>query len=489
MNKGLNFCPTPNTYNINHFTTDVNDFCRKIKLKAHFGNKTTQEPLSLERIFKPESNKLWEPPFIHHTVKTFTDAIEKELIEDEYTNSYKKTLPRSNLTKEERIALNSLKNRTDIIISNADKGGAIVIQDVQDYIMEAERQLNDENTYKQIPEDATKMHNELVNEAIDKCTKVNAIPKTVLTSLKTSYPNTPKFYTLPKIHKEGHPGRPVVNSRDCHTSKISKFVDFHLQPLAQSLPSYIKDTTDFLRKIATRKDNERNNILVILDVKSLYTCIPNEEGMKAVQEAMHNVNHPTILTKVITTFLFLILNLNNFIFNGKHYLQQQGVSMGTICAPSYANVFLGSFESKFIYPLIRGKCNLYTRFIDDIFLIWKGTEKELVDTITKLNASHHSIKFDLNYSYSEINFLDTLIYKDENGKLQTKIYRKPSDRPNYLHSYSEHPISTKNSIIFSQALRIKRICSEESEFKNGCEHLKERLKKRGIYGRKYSLLH
>ena len=69
--------------------------------------------------------------------------------------------------------------------------------------------------------------------------------------------------------------------------------------------------------------------------------------------------------------------------------------MDTICAPSYANVFLGLFESKFIYPLIRGKCNLYTRFIDDIFLIWKGTEKELVGTITKLNASHHSIKIRL----------------------------------------------------------------------------------------------
>ena len=48
-----------------------------------------------------------------------------------------------------------------------------------------------------------------------------------------------------------------------------------------------------------------------------------------------------------------------------------------------------------------------------------------------------------------------------------------------FHSCSEHPIPTTNSIIFSQALKIKRICSEESEFKNGCEHLKERLKKRG----------
>ena len=214
-------------------------------------------------------------------------------------------------------------------------------------------------------------------------------------------------------------------------------------------------------------------------MKSLYTCIPNDEGIKAVREAMNKSNYQTALTKVITSFLFLILTLNNFIFNCKHYIQNQGVSMGTICAPSYANIFLGSFESKYIYPSIRGKCNLYTRFIDDIFLIWKGTEKELLETVAKLNETHHSIKFEVNYSYSEINFLDCIIYKDKDGKLQTKVYRKPTDRPNYLHSYSEHPASTKSSIIYSQALRIKRICSEETEFKNACENLKERLMKRG----------
>ena len=56
---------------------------------------TTQEPLSFEKIFKAEKNKLWEPPYIYHTVKTFTvktftDAIEKELLENEHLNSLEK---------------------------------------------------------------------------------------------------------------------------------------------------------------------------------------------------------------------------------------------------------------------------------------------------------------------------------------------------------------------------------------------------------------
>ena len=137
--------------------------------------------------------------------------------------------------------------------------------------------------------------------------------------------------------------------------------------------------------------------------------------------------------------------------------------MGTICAPSYATIFLGFFETKYIYPYIRGKCKLYTRFIDDIFLLWNGTEKELLDFVKKLNKAHPTIKFDLKYSKTEINFLDTVIYKNQQGALHTKIYKKPTDYPSYLHGRSEHPCSTKRSIIYSQALRIKRICSEEKE--------------------------
>ena len=56
--------------------------------------------------------------------------------------------PFNNLTKGERTALQELSERDDIIITKADKGGAVVIMDVKDYVKEAERQLNDENNYR-----------------------------------------------------------------------------------------------------------------------------------------------------------------------------------------------------------------------------------------------------------------------------------------------------------------------------------------------------
>ena len=64
---------------------------------------------------------------------------------------------------------------------------------------------------------------------------------------------TLKFYLLPKIHKKQKPplGRPVVNSINSPTSNITKYVDHQLQPIVTQLPSYVKDTTDFIKKLDT----------------------------------------------------------------------------------------------------------------------------------------------------------------------------------------------------------------------------------------------
>ena len=56
------------------------------------------------------------------------------------------------------------------------------------------------------------------------------------------------------------------------------------------------------------------------------------------------------------------------------------------------------------------------------------------------------------------------------GKLTADLHVKPADRNQYLHYTSVHPNHTKRSIVYSQALRLSRICS----YKNGFEiHLKE----------------
>lgn len=152
-----------------------------------------------------------------------------------------------------------------------------------------------------------------------------------------------------------------------------------------------------------------------------------------------------------------------------------GCAMGTICAPSYANIFMAKFEEKYIYPYIKELSLLYLRYTDDIFIIWKGSKEELIKFINELNQKHNYIKFDYEFSTKKIPFLDTMVYIDTNNKLQTTLYRKPTDQQAYLHAKSEHPKSLKNSIAYSQTLRIKTICSTENEYQKHCTILKEKL--------------
>ena len=97
-------------------------------------------------------------------------------------------------------------------------------------------------------------------------------------------PRIPVLYTLTKIHKPTPVGRPIISGCDGSTERISAFVDHLIQPIAQNQASYLKDTTDFLNFIEKTK-LPKDTILVSMDVTSLYTNIPQEEGITTVCEA------------------------------------------------------------------------------------------------------------------------------------------------------------------------------------------------------------
>ena len=249
----------------------------------------------------------------------------------------------------------------------------------------------------------------------------------------------------------------------------------------QNLPSYVKDTTDFIKKLESLpEDPGQQKILVTMDVRSLYTNIPNDKGIEAVQHFFRQRARPGdgILSKVISVFLRLILTVNNFVFNDQNFIQINGCSMGTKCAPPYACLFMGKFENQYILPRIQQKISMYVRYIDDIFLIWKGSEQELKEFLEVINTIHPSIKFDYKFSRERIEFLDTIV-KLVNNKLSTTLYTKPTDRRAYLHAQSYHPSSTKRSIAFSQATRLRRICTSEEDFRSNANILKNDLVKRG----------
>ena len=154
--------------------------------------------------------------------------------------------------------------------------------------------------------------------------------------------------------------------------------------------------------------------------------------------------------------------------------------MGTKCTPAYANIFKGIFEETNIYLLlIKQKVQLYLKYIDDIFFKWTCSENKLKQFISKISELQLSIKSDFNYSKAQIHFLDITITKTSTGKTLLILYRKEINQQSYLHQKSEHPETLKQRIPYSQALRLKRICTTKEDFTEQSKALTKRLAKKG----------
>ena len=78
-----------------------------------------------------------------------------------------------------------------------------------------------------------------------------------------------------------------------------------------------------------------------------------------------------------------------------------------------------------------------------------------------MNIISPTIKYTFTDSKQSITFLDVQIYLSETRKLKINLYRKPTDCMTLLHFYSHHPLSCKESIIYSRALRYNMIISED----------------------------
>ena len=118
--------------------------------------------------------------------------------------------------------------------------------------------------------------------------------------------------------------RPIVSSCNSITERISQFVDRWLQPHVRKLPSYLKDTTDFLKLIETRKLPEKC-LLASIDVSSLYTNIPHEDGKQSILYYLRT-NPDTYtqpeqpLPEVLAELTEIVLKNNVFEFNNDYYL-------------------------------------------------------------------------------------------------------------------------------------------------------------------------
>ena len=443
--------------------------------------------------FTPKRNLTFNPERLsNNTLDTFLHRIRSEMLN---TGKYKQNKT-DNLTRKERIALKDLIKNPHIVINKADKGSTIVVEDRSEYIANAMVHLSDPTVYKPLDEDISPTLKESIISKLKLLRDNGLLKQTWFEFCKPpKQARTSRLYFLKKIHKNPMGIRPIVSSCNSITEPISQFVDRWLQPHVKKLPSYLKDSTEFLKLIETTEFTQ-HCLLASIDVSSLYTNIPHDDGKQNVlyylQNNPDNYTRPEQpIPEVLTELIDVVLKNNVFEFNNKYFLQIQGTAMGTKMAPAYANLFMGKLEEK-LKDLGKSHIKLWKRFIDDIFVIWTGSKPEFITFMTKINQIHRTIKFTYEVSETELTFLDITLYKGERFNtsrlLDVRTHVKPTNKQLYIHATSYHPPTTINAISKGETNRYLRTNSNEREFQNMKQKLTNRLLQRG-YKYKQTLPH
>ena len=126
----------------------------------------------------------------------------------------------------------------------------------------------------------------------------NLLTLKIANSLLEEQIKTPEFHFLSKIHKTNNPERPVIISIKCHTKRISEFADYYLQPEVKKLKSYVKGTTDLIKKTEAIDHVRDDSYLVPLEARSLCTNKRHKEGIEVVKQKLKK-SKPNISIKVI----------------------------------------------------------------------------------------------------------------------------------------------------------------------------------------------
>ena len=256
--------------------------------------------------------------------------------------------------------------------------------------------------------------------------------------------------------------------------RLSNFVDILLKPLLSKIKSYVKDDFDFLKKC--KRNLTKNSKLISLDVTSLYTNIPHELGLKAIEYWLNK--HPELIhSRFNKSFILkaskLVLKNNHSVFNEKFFYQIAGTAMGTTVAPTYTTLVMGYLEIQFYkkckneFGVNNGKYieeNLHW-FLNNCYIGLDTTNINPLKLFDILNNIYDNIKFTMEQHNLYLPFLDIMINKDpETNNIWMDIFYKKTDTRRCVPFNSCHPKQYKNNITFTLARRIFTIV-ENNEVK------------------------
>ena len=532
--RGLNFVPTPKWndkmedkewFNLMRHIRSVEweSFFPEDESRTSFQN--LPKKLQITKFNRPKQEEVDE------RTKVYCTMLENKLrqIKPQIISNYYRRNNLDSILKEALEELRTCVRNKKIVVCRSDKDGKVLILNYNDYNKIMEQQLSKFNNMEHLNRDNITEHFQKimkeVNSMIIKLHEANCIDDKLLKHTigvkfesgkysKISGTIAKHFvchqaayaYPLFKTHKLQNnilkevdifeiPVRLLQSAGNIPTSRITSFLEMFLNPISikyckYGIDEYCRDSKTYLEDVAKWKEDqtvERPDklFLVAADVQSLYPSVPREVVAAGVEEALKIcTNYSTSVINTITALTMFCLK-NVVVQNGDHfYNQSQGIITGDNDSVSLANIALHHIT----LPIaeILNKTILFKRYIDDViwFSITDSLTNKIKNQLSKtfknngLNLIFRSINTDDTNSSLEFLDVDHVICKSSKGGFYTTNYIKPTAVERvFLNGLSHHPRCIYKSIIFSESIRLRRLCEREEDYQNGIENLKSKCLK------------
>ena len=493
LGLGHKFIPTSYEPSASGLQRGLSQFNRRVLIRDFFAQLADSNDAGpAPDIRLRTANPLWHPlkayigdaPYVPTpAVQEFLDEFGREMMQ---TLGHLKDLKiRDNLTRDERIAINTLLGRSDMVFLEADKARGLVLKNTADYRTEGRAEL--QLTYREIPpaefnsESADELESAVMLHVRQKFIAVlnkhgdliNSWKGTALhwkykylTAAADLHPQTRKKYRppyarfSPKLEKPGN--RMIVASHQWIGQPFALLIAIEMQPQIAEIPSFLKDADEMIRQIEELR-LPRDVIFITQDVEKLYPNIDLDDCM--IKQAEYQAERWTdehdpeaMQADELTRDLTEVILRNQYVsFDGAIWLARTGFPIGSAFGREMAEMYMHMLERDL---LLANKHNILwsRRFVDDIGTIWRGSQAEAELFRTAYNSLHRTINLTGEISDQNLVMLDADIHKGEHfaqsGQLDVRLFEKKMAAHLYIPPQSEHPAAVIRASVKGNLIRL-----------------------------------
>jgi len=444
--------------------------------------------------------------YIAETIPKLTQQV-KQRIKDLHTQHLTNTHKHIKSHTDIKTAITYLQQQKHLITSRTDKNQGITLVHIDHHIKTLYTHINDQTQYETI--NNTNIIKDKINTLADQITNIidthihkdsthrthtrryllqfNNIPldKITLASKLTPYWKTHKGIDKPLSF------RPVINMRPTNilyniATYLHKPIDAILRILA---PHLVHDSNTMQEQILNTTITATTHFIT-LDIVDCYSNIPTDRAIDKIKLLFElyeeHTGTPCIDKDITLELLPLILN-NSYIYAEIPTTQKpltihkkmiKGLPMGLPLSGTCANVFIYmNNERNITEHLPTHNILSYHRMIDDIHILTKDitSAKAIIKHITQTDTD---LKYTSNISNDSSIFLDLLLFKNKQNKLETCMYFKLHHRFLYPHPHTEMPTHIITNTQQGEIQRIRNKCTSDDTYKTIMTLYKQKFKEK-----------